>query len=66
MVDGPNRSLLSGPYATHEEAKSDVEKVKVVAESIDQWSAFYAFGTASCDSNRPGLLNRTGQHVIGD
>ena len=37
--------LLAGPYETHEEALARVGVVREIAEEVNSWAHFYAFGT---------------------
>jgi len=46
VIDGDRKALLLGPYNTHEEAQANVERAKALAEEVDPWAYFYAFGTA--------------------
>jgi hypothetical protein len=54
VIDGPRiggeievkrMGLLAGPYETHEEALDRVDEVRKIAEEINAWAHFYAFGT---------------------
>jgi hypothetical protein len=53
VVDGDRRGLLTGPFATHEDALADVPRAKRLAEKADRWAAFYGFGTAGSDEVLP-------------
>lgn len=46
VKDGPRTGWLLGPYATHNEARANVDRAKELAEKADRWAHFYAFGTA--------------------
>lgn len=50
---------LLGPYPTHPEALSLVDKGRELGERIDPRACWYAFGTMSLpnDTTRKGLLN---------
>jgi hypothetical protein len=43
------RAFLAGPYTTHAEALSNVERVRKAACELDPWMDFDAFGTASSE-----------------
>ena len=54
VIDGPlvgNRievkrtELLAGPYETHAQALDKVDFVRQIAEQVNVWAHFYAFGT---------------------
>lgn len=54
VIDGPRigdrievkrMGLLAGPYETHAEALDKVDTVRRIAEEINVWAHFYAFGT---------------------
>jgi hypothetical protein len=54
VIDGPRiggeievkrMGLLAGPYETHKEALDRVETVRKIAEEVNAWAHFYAFGT---------------------
>lgn len=54
VIDGPQiggeievkrMGLLAGPYETHAEALDRVAAVRKIAEDINAWAHFYAFGT---------------------
>lgn len=54
VIDGPpiggeievkRMGLLAGPYETHEEALERVAAVRKIAEEVNAWAHFYAFGT---------------------
>jgi hypothetical protein len=50
-TDGRRRkSLLAGPYATHEAALAQVRKVARMTEDVDPRAAWFAFGTASAET----------------
>ena len=70
VVDGPRSGdrievkrmgLLAGPYETHEEAFEKVD-VRRIAEQVNAWAHFYAFGTLKLKepldgAYPPGRLN---------
>lgn len=72
VIDGPRiggeievkrMGLLAGPYETHEEALDKVDVVRRIAERVNAWSHFYAFGTMKLKepingAYPPGRLNR--------
>lgn len=54
VIDGPRIGgeievkrfgLLAGPYETHQEALDKVDAVRKIAEEVNAWAHFYAFGT---------------------
>ena len=55
-------ALMAGPYAEHEAALADVQKVRKIAESVDRRAIWAAFGTSRLQSDNPpaGQLNRHG------
>lgn len=56
-------AYLLGPYDTHEEALEHVEEGRLLAESIDLWAHFYAFGTARVEGAKlpVSLASRKGR-----
>jgi hypothetical protein len=46
-INGPRVAWLLGPYRTHREALSHVDRGRDLANSVDLWASFYAFGTSS-------------------
>lgn len=61
MHDHPAHWLLSGPYATHQEALDDVSAARDIANYHDARTYFYGFGTCRCDRHHgPGRLNQAG------
>lgn len=51
-------SFLAGPYAEHAEALRAVAPAKALAQKLDPWADFDAFGTASLDPPvRLGVFN---------
>lgn len=63
VKEGECYGLLAGPYDTHDEALEMVPEVKRVAQGVDPWAVFYAFGTAKTSPGhcKPGTLN----HLLG-
>lgn len=64
-IDGDRKALIVGPYATHEEALADVQRVKRAAYEVNDRAIWWAWGTASVDldktpewRDRPGSLGR--------
>ena len=71
VIDGPRIGgeievkrfgLLAGPYETHEEALDRVQMVRKIAEEVNAWAHFYAFGTVKLKEPvngvyPPGRLN---------
>ena len=59
VIDGSRYGFLAGPYDTHEEALAMVEPAKKMAQKLDDWAWFYAFGTvkAPLGYSKPGVLN---------
>lgn len=51
VIDGPRRAAAAGPYETHAAALADVEEVRALAEEIDPWAFFYAWGTCRADAD---------------
>jgi len=54
--------LLAGPYETHAEALDKVDVVRKIAEQVNAWAVFYAFGTCKLKEPvngefPPGRLN---------
>lgn len=45
VIDAGKHGLLLGPYPTKEEAEQQVKRARQLAEEVDPWSVFYAFGT---------------------
>lgn len=76
VIDGPRiggeiqvkrMGLLAGPYETHEEALDKVNAIRKIAEEVNVWAHFYAFGTCKLKepingSYPPGRLN----HLLKD
>ena len=44
--DGGRTGYLLGPYPTHDEARTNVDRGRTLAEARDAWAHFYSFGTA--------------------
>lgn len=59
VVDGSRYGFLAGPYDTHEEALIMVGPAREMAQTVDDWAVFYAFGTAKAPPgySKPGVLN---------
>lgn len=71
VIDGPRigdrievkrMGLLAGPYELHDEALEKVDVVRRIAEQVNVWAHFYAFGTVKLkepidDAYPPGRLN---------
>ena len=64
--DGDRYSLLLGPFDTHEEALENVDEAKRMAQEIDCWACFYAFGTCRVPPGYalPGKLNHMMEEVM--
>lgn len=76
VIDGPRIGgdievkrfgLLAGPYETHQEALDKVDVVRKIAEKVNVWAHFYAFGTCKLkqpinSGYPPGRLN----HLLPD
>lgn len=45
--NGDRTAYLLGPYESNEEASSNVDRGRELAEVADPWAHFYHFGTAS-------------------
>jgi hypothetical protein len=54
--DAGRTGFLMGPYATHADAISEVERGRELAQKANAWAWFYAYGTASAPA---GLINKT-------
>jgi hypothetical protein len=50
--------LLAGPYETHEEAIEKVDAVRKIAEEVNAWAHFYAFGTVKLKEPDNGAYPR--------
>lgn len=60
VINGPKRALLRGPFLSHGEALDRVEETRAIAEKLDPWAVFYAFGTVGIKGEGPikkGVLN---------
>lgn len=64
-IDGERKALICGPYATHDAALADVQRVKRAAERVDPRAVWWAWGTAGVNldaapewRDRPGSLGR--------
>jgi hypothetical protein len=59
VLDGPKHGLLAGPYDTHQKALDMVGPAKEIAQEVDPWAWFYAFGTCKMPEgyDKPGVLN---------
>lgn len=49
--------LLRGPYATADDARSDYQETVSYVQKNYVWSAFWGFGIAAFDTDKPGKLN---------
>lgn len=59
-LDGPRTALVAGPFPTHAEALSWVDRARTAAGEVDPKAVWYAFGTCRIDDAsyaRPGVLN---------
>jgi hypothetical protein len=58
-IDGPQFALLAGPFQTHEEALSWVDRANDEAQKYgDPKAWFYAYGTCKmAHGHKKGLLN---------
>jgi hypothetical protein len=57
---GVRTAFIAGPFATHTEALAMVNKAVALANELDPWSHFDAYGTCSLPhavGNPIGLLN---------
>lgn len=52
-IYGKRVAYLLGPYDTHEQALTNVERGTSLANDADPRAAFAAFGTAKLTSNQP-------------
>jgi hypothetical protein len=50
VINGAQRALILGPFETHAEALADVDEGRRLAERVDPFSGFYAFGTARVEN----------------
>ncbi len=59
VIDAGRCALLLGPFAKHQEALDEVDRVHAHAEKVDPWSHFYAFGTCrlALNSGKTGKFN---------
>jgi hypothetical protein len=53
VIRGERTGWLLGPYATHAEALARVDAARIVAQTIDPYTVFDAFGTASRTARVP-------------
>lgn len=61
LRDGKQRSILSGPYATNDDAMAQIDHAFALACHLDEWCAFDAFGTCSIENGKAtGVLQRNG------
>jgi hypothetical protein len=59
VIDGPRYALLAGPFRTHEQALSLVDKTRDIACKVDPKGWFYAYGTVKMiNGHRTGSLNK--------
>lgn len=49
--------LLRGPYATADDARVDYEETVRYVNTKYVWAAFWGFGIAAFDTDKPGKLN---------
>ena len=54
VIDGSQTGLLTGPYATHQEALDMVDTARDKAVELDHRAWFYAYGTCSIDLEKWG------------
>jgi hypothetical protein len=56
---GQRLGLLAGPFPQHQTALDLVDRARGLAENVDPWAAFDAFGTVRMadDYTQPGVLN---------
>ncbi len=59
MIRDKRTARLAGPFDRHEDALANVEPARKLANEVDPWSEFDAFGTASFTAaeHRAGTLN---------
>lgn len=59
VVDAGRVGYLAGPFASHPAALAMVEPSRRIADTLDPWAHFYAFGTAALPpgTTTPGTLN---------
>ena len=65
VIDGSQKALIAGPFASHEQALLTVQSANDKACELDPKAWFYAYGTCSItrqlDDTRPlpiGVLNK--------
>ena len=47
VIDGARHGYLLGPYDTHDEARSNVDRGRDLALANDLWAHFHVYGTCS-------------------
>lgn len=57
-MDAGRVGVLAGPYETHAEALSVVEKVRAMAVKANSWAHFYSFGTSSCPEEIKAMFGK--------
>ena len=64
VLNGSQKGLLAGPYDAHQEALDMVEPARKIAQEVDPWAWFHAFGTCKMPEgyDKPGVLN----HLLGE
>ena len=57
--DGPRVALLAGPFPVHQRALDMVDQARRLANEVNPWAAFWAFGTLKMADGytRPGAFN---------
>ena len=59
-IDGDQYGLLAGPFDSHAQALSWVDRTRAKAEEVNSRAVFFGFGTlrAKDDYRKPGRLNK--------
>lgn len=60
-IDAQRVAYLAGPFLTHEEALTQVERCRDMAYELDQTSHFWWFGTAKRENgDKQGIFTAAG------
>ena len=61
VINGTQWRLLYGPFENHPDAIAAVKPTRQLAETVDRWAYFYAFGTVRLEPNETpppaGIIN---------
>lgn len=66
VIDGPRWGLLAGPYPQHQQALDLICLVKRLAQDVDPWGAFYAYGTCRVRDGQPDLGPGRLNHLLAE